>query len=127
MIEETGCDGVTIARGAINNPWIFRECLALWRGEPKPPPPTLAEQGDLIDLQYEYAILQYGPERASRQMRKFGIKRAHLHPQAEVVRETFVQLSTPEEWRAARARFYSSNERPVVAAAPVGAWSCEDC
>ena len=25
MIEETGCDGVTIARGAIENPWIFRE------------------------------------------------------------------------------------------------------
>jgi tRNA-dihydrouridine synthase B len=25
MIDETGCDGVAIARGALGNPWIFRE------------------------------------------------------------------------------------------------------
>lgn len=25
MFDETGCDGVTIARGALGNPWIFRE------------------------------------------------------------------------------------------------------
>lgn len=36
MIEETGCDGVMIARGALGNPWIFRDAIALWRGEPKP-------------------------------------------------------------------------------------------
>jgi tRNA-dihydrouridine synthase B len=30
MMEETGCDFVLIARGMLGNPWIFRECLALW-------------------------------------------------------------------------------------------------
>jgi tRNA-dihydrouridine synthase B len=25
MFDETGCDGVAIARGALGNPWIFRE------------------------------------------------------------------------------------------------------
>lgn len=29
MIEETGVDGVTVARGCIGNPWIFEECRAL--------------------------------------------------------------------------------------------------
>lgn len=33
MIEQTGCDGVMIARGALGNPWIFREASALLRGE----------------------------------------------------------------------------------------------
>ena len=33
MMDETGCDLVMIARGALGNPWIFRDAMALWRGE----------------------------------------------------------------------------------------------
>ena len=33
MLEQTGCDAVMIARGAMGNPWIFRESLALLSGE----------------------------------------------------------------------------------------------
>ena len=32
MLEETGCDAVMIARGAMGNPWIFRESLELLGG-----------------------------------------------------------------------------------------------
>ena len=108
MLAETGCDGVTIARGAIDNPWIFRDCLALHAGRPKPPPPSVEEQGELIERQYRLAIDQYGPERASRQMRKFGIKRAHLHPLGAEVRQAFITLSTPAQWHAVRARYYGA-------------------
>lgn len=108
MLDETGIDGVTIARGAIENPWIFRECLALWRGEPKPPPPTVAEQADLIDWQLRLSIEQYGPERATRQMRKFGIKQACLHPLREEVHQAFIRLSTPREWEEVRSRYYGA-------------------
>ena len=40
MIKETGVDGVTVARGAIGNPWIFQQARALATGQPLPDPPT---------------------------------------------------------------------------------------
>jgi tRNA-dihydrouridine synthase B len=43
MINETGCDAVMVARGAMGNPWIFREALSLLEGE-TPVPPTAAER-----------------------------------------------------------------------------------
>lgn len=113
MLARTGIDGVTIARGAIQNPWIFRECLALWEGRPKPAPPTIAEQSDLLDRQYKLAVQQYGPERASRQMRKFGIKYSQLHHRGEEVRSAFVSLSCPADWDHVRNTYY--REEPQLA------------
>jgi tRNA-dihydrouridine synthase B len=43
MFSETGCDAVMVARGAMGNPWIFREALALLAGE-EPVPPTAQER-----------------------------------------------------------------------------------
>lgn len=35
-LRNYGAAGVMIGRGAKGRPWIFRQCLALWRGEPLP-------------------------------------------------------------------------------------------
>jgi tRNA-dihydrouridine synthase B len=35
MLERTGCDGVMVARGALGNPFIFRQVKSLARGEPE--------------------------------------------------------------------------------------------
>ena len=43
MLEETGCDAVMVARGAMGNPWIFREALSLLSGA-KPAPTTVSER-----------------------------------------------------------------------------------
>lgn len=48
LLEQTGCDGVAVGRGAMGNPWIFREIAALMRGEALPAPPTLNERFDVL-------------------------------------------------------------------------------
>ena len=66
MMDETGCDLVMIGRGALGNPWIFREALAAWRGEEIPPQPSKDEKKammishleDLTELKGEYAAVR---------------------------------------------------------------------
>ena len=43
LFSETGCDGVAIARGALGNPWIFRETAAHLKGETVPFGPDICE------------------------------------------------------------------------------------
>ncbi|MBL8920665.1 MAG: tRNA-dihydrouridine synthase family protein [Myxococcaceae bacterium] len=44
LIEQTGCDGVMIARGAIRSPWIFRELTGQGPGQPALAEVDLAEE-----------------------------------------------------------------------------------
>jgi len=43
MFDQTGCDGITFARGALGNPWIFRESQALLDKGKLLPRPELGE------------------------------------------------------------------------------------
>jgi len=38
MLDETGCDGVMLGRAALGNPWVFREILNYFSGQPSPRP-----------------------------------------------------------------------------------------
>ena len=44
MLEQTGCDGLMIGRGADGNPWLFTALAAALHGEPLPQPPSLKER-----------------------------------------------------------------------------------
>ena len=109
MIAETGVDGVTVARGSIGNPWIFSQVRALAAGLAELAPPSLFEQRDVIAEHYRLAEEIYGPERCCRQMRKFGIKYARLHPRSQAVRDAFVAVSRPDQWQAVLDYWYAED------------------
>ncbi len=56
MLDYTGCRLVMIARGALGNPWLFREAKALWEGRPVPPRPDIEEITELMKEQILLAV-----------------------------------------------------------------------
>ena len=121
---------MTVARGAIGNPWIFAQARALTQGLPLPEPPRLHEQREVIREHYRLAEQIYGPDHCCRQMRKFGIKYSRLHPQSQAVREAFVSVHRPHEWPAVLERWYAEDlpgfHPPAEAEANGSDTSCEE-
>ncbi|MDG2388759.1 MAG: tRNA-dihydrouridine synthase [Planctomycetaceae bacterium] len=106
MIRETGVDGVTVARGAIGNPWIFQQVKDLAAGK-EITLPDLVEQKRVLQMQYDLH-LEYFPPKAISTMRKFGIKFAPLHTHPVEVRNAFATIKTVEDWNDVLKQWYHS-------------------
>jgi nifR3 family TIM-barrel protein len=69
MLEETGCDGVMIGRGALGNPWIFG-LNGCGRGEAEPTPPSLDERQKVLRHHFTLVQAYYGEKWAVRKFQK---------------------------------------------------------
>lgn len=70
MLEETGCDGVMIGRGAKGNPWIFSASLHYLKTGQVPPKPGIGEIREMI-LRHGKLLAEFKGERtAMQEMRK---------------------------------------------------------
>lgn len=70
MLDETGCDGVLVARGAMGNPWIFKRINHYLQYGELLPEPTPCEKIDMAIRHTEMAVLFKGETIGIREMRK---------------------------------------------------------
>ncbi|REJ71906.1 MAG: tRNA dihydrouridine synthase DusB [Planctomycetota bacterium] len=70
MLNVTGCDGVSVGRGALANPWIFRQLEQWERTGRYDPPGTFDDRLELMQRQFKYLRDQVGADRGLRMFRK---------------------------------------------------------
>lgn len=98
MLEQTGCDGIMVARGAEGNPWIFAEITKALAGEPYQAP-TLAERQAMILEHLQLAIDQKGEFAGMQEMKKHLLWYTKGLAGAAALRRELMELSKPEAVR----------------------------
>ncbi len=108
-IETARVDGVTIARGAIGNPWIFAEARALLEGREKPPAPTPQEQGMVMLEHFEMIRRHRSEKRAVAFFRKFVAGYCKRHPERKKAQMEIIAAKTHNQLIEAIIRWYDLN------------------
>ena len=113
MIAYTGVQGVSIARGCIGNPWVFRQCRDLLAGR-EPARPTLDEQRDVLLEHFALALaanasMRHPELHTGKTMRKFAIQFSKHHPDPDTVKKAFVRVKTLDAWRAVLDEHYAAH------------------
>jgi nifR3 family TIM-barrel protein len=104
-LEQSGVDGVMIGRGALKDPFLMKDALRMWKGEPKPE----NESRDFASLYRQLArhIEAHCAEHIAQiQLRKFAAWFATGYPGASQFRKAIFQSqSIPETMEKALAFF----------------------
>lgn len=95
MLQQTGCDGIMIGRGAYGQPWLFRELRCHFAGEPFTPPDN-AEIRGIIQKQIATIETEKGTH-ALLEMRKHLSKYCRGNFGSAKMRERINCASTREE------------------------------
>lgn len=99
MMEETACDGVMIARGAMGNPWIFSEICAALEGKNYTPPPA-AERFEVALTQVREMIAEKGERVGIAEAKKHLAWYCHGMEGAAAARGRLMQATYYEELAA---------------------------
>ena len=70
LLDQTGCDFALIGRGMLGNPWIFKESVALWKGNDTFQPPDGQEKKRIMKLHLDRIVEIKGEKRGVPEMRK---------------------------------------------------------
>jgi tRNA-dihydrouridine synthase len=107
-LKQSGVDAVMIGRGALRNPFIFKQSEALWKGDP-PPVLATADYLGLIDQQRLLLTETYVPRVAMLHARKFLAWYSSGFPGCHEFRRQVFSIPEPEQLWEEATRFFEAN------------------
>lgn len=105
MLEQTGCDGLMIGRGADGNPWLFAALAAALRGEPLPQQPSLKERLAQAAEHLDMLIAYKNEVVAVKEMRRHISAYLKGMPHAAEFRGRFHKVDTQEQFSELLAEY----------------------
>jgi nifR3 family TIM-barrel protein len=109
LMRNTGVDGFAVARGAIGNPWIYRDLRAIFEGKPLPDPPTIEQQKQTILKHLEIVNQLYVKAKTVRYFRKFLAQYCRLHPQRRKAQRALMESLTKDQLLATIEQWYDGS------------------
>ena len=110
MQQETGCDGLMIARGAQGNPWIFAQINHFLETGEELPKPSPKEMVDMVLRHAKMQITFKGEFTGMREMRKHAAWYTGGYKHASRLRSLLNEVETYEQLEELLETFASYNE-----------------
>ncbi|MCH5252698.1 MAG: tRNA dihydrouridine synthase DusB [Lachnospiraceae bacterium] len=97
MLDETGCDGIMIGRGAQGNPWIFRQMKEYFATGKVPEKPAFSEVCDMLLRHTKMQVDWKGEKRGILEMRTHAAWYTAGYPHSASLRRQVNQITTYRE------------------------------
>ena len=110
MQQETGCDGLMIARGAQGNPWIFAQISHFLETGEELPKPSAKEMVEMVLRHAKMQIAFKGEFTGMREMRKHAAWYTGGYKHASRLRSLLNEVETYEQLEELLETFASYNE-----------------
>ena len=122
MFDATGCDAVMVARGALGNPWIYRDIECHLDTGAAATPVSPAARAEVLRDHFALLRAHYGGELAVRRMRRIVPWYVKGVPGSAEMRNRSNSLTTPADFEAIAAAFAGADPASCL---PPGVWGAE--
>lgn len=98
MLEETGCDAVMIGRGALGNPWIFKQCLEYFENGKIIEEPTNIAKIKMIKEHYKLLKEDKNEKVALLEIRTHSLYYLKGMPESKIYKEKICRVKSEKEF-----------------------------